>query len=236
MSVGTALSSIDAAFWRLSTNRRILRVLYYGWIAFPLPIRKPLTALGILALLGAKKLTGVNRRHGPTPTHRVQSLSFWGVPPVDLETYTLRVDGLVNNPAELSFQDLLSLPSVERQIRMDCVGGFRNNTVMRGVTLGDLLQRVAPKPEAETAIFSCADGYHTTHRIADLLAADALLVYQVNGEAIERFGYPLRLAAPGTYGYKWAKWLVRIELVSGFPPGHWDRLGLPKRGKVGDLW
>ena len=68
MSVGTALSSIDAAFWRLSTNRRILRVLYYGWIAFPLRIRKPLTALGILALPGAKKLTGVNRRHDPMPS------------------------------------------------------------------------------------------------------------------------------------------------------------------------
>ncbi len=88
----------------------------------------------------------------------------------------------------------------------------------------------------DSAVFKCADEYFTTHLVTDLQDAEALFVYKVNGERLPHLGSPLRLAVPGTYGYKWAKWLTEIKLTKGFMPGYWEKRGLPKRGQVGDIW
>ncbi|MCH8939933.1 MAG: molybdopterin-dependent oxidoreductase [Chloroflexi bacterium] len=219
-----------------STNRFTLRGLYYVWIAMPYPLRKPVTAGVLLAILGYKWLTRVEHQNALTEPRHMGNLSFWGVPDIDLEAYRLQIDGEVTKEATLSYQDILAWESIERPVRMDCVGGFRNNTTMKGITFRSLLESVSPTDSAETAMFHCADGYYTTHLIADLLASEAFLAYQVNQEDVSKFGHPLRLVAPGTYGYKWPKWVVRIELVQGFPPGYWESRGVPKRGRVGDIW
>ena len=91
-------------------------------------------------------------------------------------------------------------------------------------------------PDANAAVFHCADEYITALQVSDLLSGNALMAYALNGKRVDRFGYPLRLAAPGMYGYKWAKWLIRIELVEDFPKGYWEKKGLPRRGKIGDVW
>ena len=126
--------------------------------------------------------------------------------------------------------------SVKREVRMDCVGGFRNKSIMDGIPLAILLERADLRPTARRAIFHCADGYYTSISLADLAERRAFLAHRVNGEAVGRPGYPLRLAVPGKYGYKWAKWLVRIELVADERKGYWERLGLPDRADVGDIW
>ncbi len=59
--------------------------------------------------------------------------------------------------------------------------------------------------------------------------------YAVYGREIPGLGFPLRLTAPGKYGYKWAKWVVRIELVPGSPKGYWEQRGLPDRAWIGDI-
>ena len=51
-----------------------------------------------------------------------------------------------------------------------------------------------------------------------------------------RLGYPLRLAIPGKYGYKWPKWIERVELTGTERKGYWEGLGLPDRADVGDIW
>lgn len=221
---------------RLADNRTTLRILYYVWIAFPFPIRKPLTAFGLLWILGMKKLAGVNRRNAPTPMHELGNLSFWGVPKIDGDRYRLEIDGAVSRPLSLTIDDLAALEAVERSVRMDCVGGFRNNSTMKGVLVTTLLDAAGIKREVEAAVFHCADEYYTAHQVSALLESDAFMAYEIEGQRIDRFGHPLRLVAPGTYGYKWAKWVVRIELVTDFPAGYWERRGLPKRGKIGDIW
>ena len=213
-----------------------LRILYYPWVAFPYPIRKPLTAMGIWWILQMKRLFGVNRQTKPTPMKDLGNLSFWGVPDIDLEKYTLRVEGAVENPLELTFDELTALDAVDRPVHMDCVGGPRNNWTLKGVSLALLFEAAGKKPEARTAVFHCADDYFTSHSVADLLETDAFMAYETNGERLDKFGFPLRLAAPGTYGYKWPKWVVRIELVTDAPKGYWELKGLPNRGRVGDTW
>jgi DMSO/TMAO reductase YedYZ molybdopterin-dependent catalytic subunit len=105
----------------------------------------------------------------------------------------------------------------------------------RGVPLATLLERAEAAPEADTAIFHYADGYFTTHPLTDLIETEAYLAYEINGQEIPAHGFPLRLVAPGKYGYKWAKWVVRIELAAGSPMGYWEQRGLPDRAWVGDL-
>lgn len=221
---------------RIGNSRLVLRVLYYTWIAFPYPIRKPLTALFILWTLAMKKATGVDRNDKPTSVDDLGNLSFWGVPKIDLRRYTLEIAGEVGSPLSCTFDELITMESVERPVRMDCVGGFRNNSTMRGIPLKRLFDLAKVQPVADSAVFHCADDYQTAHLISDLLKSDAFMAFEINGERIAKFGFPMRLVALGTYGYKWPKWVTKIELVKGFPEGIWERKGLPKRGKIGDIW
>ena len=158
------------------------------------------------------------------------------MPQVDTDRYRLDVTGTVDREMSFSFAQILQLPSTERQARMDCVGGFRNNSVMEGTALGSLLDLAGPRPETRRVVFYCADGYYTSIDLAVLLERDAFLAYSVNGETVPKLGYPLRLAIPGKYGYQWAKWVVRIELVADDRKGHWAELGLPDRADIGDAW
>ena len=129
-------------------KRAIIKLGYYVFIVFPRPLRRVLAAAFIEVVLFVKKVTGVDHQNGLTAQNEVGTLSFWGVP---------TVDGAVANPRLFRYDDLLALPSTERLIRMDCVGGFRNNTMMRGVLLSEVLAIVQPTAEARRAVFHCGD-------------------------------------------------------------------------------
>ncbi len=99
-----------------------------------------------------------------------------------------------------------------------------------------ILEGVEPGPRAKTAVFRCADGYREAAPLPDLLEHGAFLAFAVNEEGIPAMGYPLRLAFPGKYGYKWAKWVTDIELVEDARKGTWESIGLPDRANVGDIF
>jgi DMSO/TMAO reductase YedYZ molybdopterin-dependent catalytic subunit len=231
-----ASNSFRTLVVKAGSNRRSLRILYYIWVAFPFPLRRVVTALFIMGVLLMKKLLRVDNQNALTPMDQLGNLSFWGVPEVDLEAYRLEVEGAVERPLSFSFDEIRAMPSVARQLRQDCVGGFRNNSVMEGVPLQSLLERSGIAPEARRAVFHCADGYYSSIDLKELLEWEAFLAYKMNDQEIPKFGYPLRLAIPGKYGYQWAKWVVRIELVTDERKGYWARLGLPDRGDLGDIW
>ncbi len=217
-------------------KRVTLKLFYYVFIILPYPLRRLATAGFIVVTLAAKRLTGVEGQNDLTPLEDMGTLSFWGVPRVDVDAFSLVVDGEVERPLALPYQELLELPAVEREVRTDCVGGFRNNTVMKGVPVTNLLKAARVKPSARRAVFHCADGYYESIPISDLRDRQAFLVYSVNGEKVARLGYPMRLAIPGKYGYKWAKWVHRVELIPDERKGHWESRGLPDRADVGDIW
>jgi DMSO/TMAO reductase YedYZ molybdopterin-dependent catalytic subunit len=231
-----ASSSFRTLVVKAGSNRRSLRILYYVWVAFPYPLRRVVTSLFIMSVLLTKKLWRVDNQNNLTPMNELGTLSFWGVPDVDLETYRLEIAGAVERPLSFSFAEILAMPSVTRRVRQDCVGGFRNNSVMEGVPVQAILERSDICPEARRAVFHCAEGYYSSIAIKDLREQEAFLAYKLNDQEIPQFGYPLRLAIPGKYGYQWAKWVVRIELVTDERKGYWVRLGLPDRGNLGDVW
>ena len=71
-------------------------------------------------------------------------LSFWGVPLVNIQDYNLVIDGQVQHTMAPSLNGLREIGSVERQVTMDCVGGSRNNSLMRGIGISDLFDRAKP--------------------------------------------------------------------------------------------
>jgi len=217
-------------------NTTVLRAMALLWKAIPYKPRRGVTALFIKAVLLEKRLLKIDEQTEITPIKDLGSLAYWGIPQIDLDSFLLTIDGAVERPFSLSWPDLMALPPVDRQVRMDCVGGFRNNSVMAGVAVQGLLDQAGISPQARRVVFHCLDGYYVSLEVKDLLEREAFLVHTTNGEKLPKFGYPLRLALPGKYGYQWAKWVHRLEVVTDNRKGYWAGLGLPDRGDVGDVW
>lgn len=163
------------------------------------------------------------------------------LPEVDLNTWRLRVKGMVERPFELSFADLLAMPLVEEQVTIACVSNevgehLIGNASWRGVLLRDLLGRAGVRPGADQIVGRSTDGY--TCGFPTELALDgrsAMVVVGMNGQPLPlEHGFPARLIVPGLYGYVSAtKWLQEIELASfeAFDQ-YWVRRGWAARGPI----
>ena len=162
-------------------------------------------------------------------------------PRVDLETWRLRVTGMVDQPLELTFDDLLNMRQVEADITLSCVsnevgGDLVDNARWRGVPLAELLERAGVRPGADQVVGRSVDGwtggFPTT---AAIDGRDALVAVGMNGEPLPVVhGFPARLVVPGLYGYVSAtKWLSEIELTTldAFD-GYWVPRGWSKLAPV----
>ena len=162
-------------------------------------------------------------------------------PRIDAGSWHLRVDGLVERPFELSYDELLGLDSVEETITLQCVsnevgGSLVGNAVWQGVPLAALLERAGVHTGATQIVGRSVDGW--TAGFPTELATDgraAMVAYAMNGEPLPvEHGYPARLVVPGLYGYVSAtKWLDRIELTTWEDvDGYWVPRGWAKEGPI----
>ncbi|ADD45533.1 molybdopterin-dependent oxidoreductase [Stackebrandtia nassauensis] len=144
------------------------------------------------------------------------------LPRIDPGKYRLRIGGRVAEPLSLSYQELLDLPLVEREITLSCVsnevgGELAGTARWLGVPLKDLLDMVKPDAGADQIVGRSADGWTCgtpTKVCSD--GRDAMLAVGMDGEPLPiRHGFPVRMLVPGLYGYVSAtKWLVELELSS----------------------
>jgi DMSO/TMAO reductase YedYZ molybdopterin-dependent catalytic subunit len=155
---------------------------------------------------------------------------------LDMQSFTLTIEGEADRPVVLRYEELLELPAVERTVPMSCVGGSREDAVVKGVTVARLFALARVRDTARLAIFSCADGHEESVPLIDLLRNEAFLVYSVAGERVDRLGYPLRLCIPGKYACHWAKGVERVELVGEQRKGCRESRRLSDRANVGDTW
>jgi len=156
--------------------------------------------------------------------------------------WRLRVEGLVQQPLSLSLADLKRMPSRTQITRHDCVEGWSAIGQWHGVALGRILDLAGLKPGARYVVFHCADELEVTfdgsgryYESIDLLDAyhpQTILAYAMNGAALPvAHGAPLRLRVERQLGYKHAKYLMRIEVVSAFDTlwggrgGYWEDRG-----------
>lgn len=143
-------------------------------------------------------------------------------PSVNVDGWSLRVTGLVDEPLELTYEDLLAMPMVERDVTLACVsngvgGRYVGNARWLGVPLADLLDRAGLQRGATQIVGRSVDDF--TVGFPSSVAFDgrtAMVAVGMNGEPLPAaHGFPARLVVAGLYGYVSAtKWLAEIELTT----------------------
>jgi len=163
------------------------------------------------------------------------------VPSVDLDTWSLKITGMVDRPYELTYDDLLDLPMVERYVTLSCVsnqvgGDLVGNAKWLGVPLTDLLDRAGVQQGADQIVGRSLDGF--TIGFPTEVAFDgreALVAVGMNDEPLPfDHGFPARLVVAGLYGYVSAtKWLADIELTTWDAfDAYWVPKGWAKEGPI----
>ncbi|MEJ5338936.1 MAG: sulfite oxidase-like oxidoreductase [Aquificaceae bacterium] len=157
------------------------------------------------------------------------------IPSWDVKGYRFRVFGLVENPLELTYEELLKLPSVELIADFHCVTRWSVKEIeWEGVQTSYILSLAKPKPTARYVMVHCLEGYTTNLPLQYLYEEDSILAYKMYGKPIPlRHGYPLRLIVPKLYAWKSAKYVWGIELIDEDVPGFWEQRGYNMRG---DPW
>jgi DMSO/TMAO reductase YedYZ molybdopterin-dependent catalytic subunit len=157
------------------------------------------------------------------------------VPKIDLESWTLVVDGEVEKPLRLSWSDIQKLPKVESVSDFHCVEGWSVLSCRwEGILFKCIVDLAKPKENAKFVSFQCADGYTTSLSLEELLKDNVLLAYKLDGKFLqEGLGAPLRLVVPDKYGYKSAMWLIRIKFTSKKELGYWESRGYSDSA---DVW
>lgn len=161
-----------------------------------------------------------------TPNDRFYTTSLTDPLQIDVENYTLEVFGLIEEPSNFTYQDLLSMPSTTEKATLRCVTGGTGTAIWKGVRIGELMSMVGLVDGAQELVFRAPDGFSTSLTLDDALRSDVILAYEMNGVPLpEEQGYPLRVVSPDQYGYKWAKWVVSIEVVNYDYQGYWESRG-----------
>jgi DMSO/TMAO reductase YedYZ molybdopterin-dependent catalytic subunit len=153
--------------------------------------------------------------------------SISGVQHVDINNYQLSITGLVSKPVILKYDDVLKMTAVERLITLHCVTGWQATILWRGVQLSEILNLATVKPEANTVIFLCADGYTTSMPLSTIIDNKLIMAYSSNGLPLpDEMGYPFMIVAEDKFGYKWARWVNQIQLSADSNyQGYWESRG-----------
>jgi DMSO/TMAO reductase YedYZ molybdopterin-dependent catalytic subunit len=154
---------------------------------------------------------------------------------INQSTYRLEVGGLVTRPLSLTYNQVVNdYPAYEKRVTLFCVEGWEVTLLWEGVRVEDLLGDAGINPAANTVIFYAADGYSTSIPLDYIKDRDILLAHSMNGVVLpaER-GFPFQLVAEDRWGYKWIKWVTRIE-VSDDPAyrGYWETRGYSQTGDL----
>ncbi len=144
-------------------------------------------------------------------------------PRVDVGTWKLTIDGDVDRPLELTYDELLAMPMIERDITLACVsnevgGAYVSSARWLGVPFSEILARVGVRPGVDQVFSHSSDSGYTcsTPYAAVSDGRDAMIAVGMNGQPLpDAHGFPARMVVPGLFGFVSAtKWLERIEFTT----------------------
>ena len=155
------------------------------------------------------------------------------------DPWSIKVDGLVDNPGDYSFDDIVGGVTLEERIyRLRCVERWSMVVPWVGFELADLLNRVGVQPGAKYVAFETATRieempgirypvidwpYKEGLRLDEAMHPLTILATGIYDEPMpKQNGAPIRLVVPWKYGYKSIKSIVRISLVEDQPPTAWN--------------
>jgi len=161
--------------------------------------------------------------------------SIRGPQQLNASTYRLAITGLVNKTLEYRYEDLITgFQKWQKVVTLHCVEGWSVKILWEGFLLKDLLNETEIDPNATIVIFYAYDGYSTSLPLDYIIKNNILIAYKMNGLTLppER-GFPFQLVAESKYGYKWIKWITRIELSANeVYRGYWESRGWPNDADI----
>ena len=154
---------------------------------------------------------------------------------ISIPDYRLTITGLTNTTRTYTYDDILGkFPHYSKVVTLHCVEGWDATILWEGILVRDLVNEAGPLPQANTIIFTAHDGYTTSFPLDYIMKNDILMAYRMNNVTLpaER-GYPFELVAEDKWGYKWIKWIEKIEL-SDDPNyrGYWETRGYSNTGDL----
>ncbi len=163
------------------------------------------------------------------------TLTAEATPAVDRDSWSLRVDGLVAEPASWTWSELRALPGSAYSGDIHCVTTWSKfDMTFTGVSVDSLLAAAPPLPQAGFVMAHSTSGYTTNIPLDDLTGGKAWVVWEADGKPLTtEHGGPLRLLVPHLYFWKSAKWVSRLEVMETDRPGFWEQAGYHDRG---DPW
>jgi DMSO/TMAO reductase YedYZ molybdopterin-dependent catalytic subunit len=159
-------------------------------------------------------------------------------PEIDGGEWRLKITGLVNQPVELTLDELKAMPSQTQILTMQCIsnpvgGDLTSSSRWTGVRFADVLALAGVQPSAVGAQITSRDGFYEFVVLEDIQDERCLLVYAMNDELLPPdHGYPLRVYIPNRYGMKQPKWIETIELMAEWQPGYWIHRGWDREAFV----
>jgi DMSO/TMAO reductase YedYZ molybdopterin-dependent catalytic subunit len=181
-----------------------------------------------------------------TPVERFFVRTHVYEPSVNAREWRLKVEGEVNQPLELTLEDVRKLPPVEVVSVLECAGNGRayfdppmpgiqwsdgavGNARWRGVRLAAVLRRAGLKPSAAEILLDGADipigtmpDFQRSIPVKKAIDPNTLLAYEMNGEPLPpKHGFPLRAVVPGWAGDSWMKWVTGIRVLNREHDGFW---------------
>lgn len=135
--------------------------------------------------------------------------------PVNLNTWRLEIGGHVRRPLKLTYNEILEMPSIERNVLLICPGVFAYHARWKGISVAKLLEMANMISGVTHVFFSGPNGpYEKTERfsVEDILSDKVFLAYSVNDIVLpKKHGFPLRVVAEEYYGSDWVKYVYRVN-------------------------
>lgn len=201
--------------------------------------------------LGDVTETGFGQDLSPTPLDAIRGYSNFyefGTDKDDprehahqLQTdpWSVRVDGLVDNPGTFAVEDLINRFQLEERIyRLRCVEAWSMVIPWIGFELRQLLKAVQPTSEARFVVFETLHDpeqmpgqkkdlldwpYREGLRLDEAMHPLTLMAVGLYDDPLPKEnGAPIRLVVPWKYGFKSIKSVVRIRLQKEQPTSSWQ--------------
>ncbi len=206
----------------------ILVILMGVYLVFNLSINEPikLDTVEVREYQG-EKLSSVND---------FRENSIKGPQNVDVNSYQLEVTGLVNDPKNYTYDQVINdFQSYEKVVTLNCVEGWDVTILWNGVLVKDIINQSKPSSNAKVVIFYAVDGYSTSFPIEYIENNNILLAYKNNATLPPERGFPFQLVAESKWGYKWIKWVKKIELSNDTNyKGYWESRGYSNSGNLSE--
>ncbi len=161
-----------------------------------------------------------------TPNDDFFVASIDGTPQINANTWTLKVEGHVDLPLIFKYTNFTAQENTTVVAKLQCADGPFGTAEWKGLRLNDILTLARVHTDAVDVVFYGADGYTSSLAFPADNGSDVLLAHTMNGVPLPaNQGFPVRVVAPNQLGYKWVKWVTRIEVVNYDYQGYWESQG-----------